>query len=337
MSAVPDFMLEGAAIITGVRPPSVPPRKLVNVGQLERGTYIGGGDIAALLGVSPWRTPLDVYLSKIGQAPPERIDPERQKRLNRGKRMEPYIVQMLEEDYGITITARGHRYVDPDYPFMAAEIDFEWFDDDPRERNGEIKTVAIMLGQTNPWGEPGTDEIPIYYAAQSMWGLGITGRETCQYGTLFGMDNLQLYALHRDDETIEQMRETARAFWMDHVVPRIPPPPKTLGDLAKLWPRETRVSIEATPEIEAALAEHRALGTKIRVAGEGRDEIDFQIKEFCGDHAEIITKDGVVLATFKAQSRTTVDSKSLKLEMPAVHSKFANTSTFRVLRHKVKE
>jgi predicted phage-related endonuclease len=314
------------------------PRELVDVGALDRGSYIGGGDIAALIGVSPWRTPLDVYLSKTGQAVPWKPDPAREKRLRRGQRMEPYIVDMLVEDYGITIDARGHRYVDPKYPFIATEIDFEWHDaDDPRIRNGEIKTTAIMPGQHNPWGEEGTDEIPIYYAAQSMLGLGVTGRDVCQYGVLFGMDNLVLYALERDDETIAQLRETARAFWMDHVIPRIPPAPKTLGDLAKLWPVERRGKIEATPEIEAALAEHRALGTTVRVAEEGREDFEFKIKEFCGDHAEIITRNGVTIATFKAQTRTSIDQKALKADKPDVFDQFARSTQFRVLRHKVKE
>lgn len=311
--------------------------ELVDVGQLDRGTYLGGGDIAAIMGVSPWRTPLEVFMSKKGLLVEGRPDPQKQKRLNRGKRMEPYIVDMLVEDYGITIDARNHRYRDPDYPYMAAEIDFEWHDDtDPRVRNGEIKTTAIMPGQRNPWGEEGTDEIPIYYAAQAMWGMGITGREVCQFGTLFGMDNLVLYQLPRDDETIATMREKAREFWINHIEANVHPNPVTLGDLAKLYPIERRGRKEATPEIEAALTEHHGLGQRIRVAEEGRDEFEFQIKDFLGDFAEIITKDGEIIATFKAQSRTNVDAKLLKAMAPEIYSEVTNASTFRVLRHKGK-
>jgi len=310
-------------------------RALVDVGQLDRGTYIGGGDIAALLGYSPWRTPLDVYLAKTGQAPPERVDPARQKRLTRGKRMEPYVVQMLVEDYGITITARNHRYRDPDFDFIAAEIDFEWHDEeDPRERNGEIKTVTVMPKAVNPWGDAGTDEIPMYYAAQSMLGLGITGRDVCQYGVLFGMDNLLLYAIERDDDLVAHMRETARRFWVEHVVPRIPPPPKTLGDIAKLWPTAKRKSIEATPEIEALLHQHRSNGDVLRVTKEAQEEIEFQIKLFLSDHAEVITKAGATIATCKEQSTTTIDAKRLKAEAHDVYERFKRSTQFRVLRHK---
>jgi predicted phage-related endonuclease len=313
------------------------PRELVDVGQLDRGSYIGGGDIAALLGVNPWRTPLDVFFAKTGQElPPPKFDLQRDKRLARGKRMEPYIVDMLAEDYGITITARNARYRDPEYPYMAAEIDFEWHDGaDERIRNGEIKTVEVFPG-TIPlgWGDEGTDEIPIYHAAQSMYGLGITGREVCQYGVLFGMNNLTLYQIARDEETIALQREIARAFWMDHVLPRIPPAPKTLGDLAKLWPKENGKSIVATPEIEAALVIHQHLGDKIRVAEQGREAVEWLIKEFVADNADIIRgADGEKLATYKQQSRKGIDTARLEHELPAIFKQYRTESIFRVLRH----
>lgn len=315
------------------------PRELIDVGQLDRSTYIGGAIISALMGVNPWQTPLDAYRTLTGEFVPDpRPDPAREKRLARGKRMEPYIVDMLVEDYGVDITARGARYKDPEYPFMAAEIDFEWRTaDDERIRNGEVKTTTVFPGARNPWGEEGTDEIPIYYAAQAMWGLMITGRELCQFAVLFGMDNLVLYQLERDEETIASMRETARAFWFDHVVPRVAPPPKTLGDLAKLWPKDNGKKIEATPEVLAFLATHRALGDRIRVAEGGREAVDYEIKEFCQDNSEIITLNGEPIATYKTQSVKRVDEQRLKAEFPEVYKTVLRTSEFRVLRHKAKE
>ena len=48
------------------------------VGQIDRTKYIGGSDVAGILGISPWRTPLDVYLDKI-QPRVEPVDPKKQK------------------------------------------------------------------------------------------------------------------------------------------------------------------------------------------------------------------------------------------------------------------
>lgn len=307
--------------------------ELVNVGELDRSSYLGGGDIAALMGVNPWRTPLDVYLQKTGQVVPGPPDPEREKRLRRGKLMEPVVLEMMRQDFGIEVVAANHRYRDPEFPFLAAEIDFEWHDGNHAIRNGEIKT-AHPFG-ANKWGEAGTEEVPIEHAAQSMFGLMITGREVCQYGTLFGSDNLVLYHVLRDDETIAGMRALAVEFWHEHVLARVPPAPRTADDLRKLWPKPTRKAIEATPEIEAMLAKHQALGAEISTRAERRDELAFQIGEFVKDFDTITTPNGAwPIATYKAQSRETVDGKRLKSAHPDIHREFTRTTEYRVLLHK---
>jgi predicted phage-related endonuclease len=91
---------------------------------MDRQKYIGGSDVAAILGISPWKTPLDVYLDK-SQPRVETVDPARQRLFTRGQRMEPYVIDLLAEEEGICIVARGNRYIDPELPFVAAEIDAE--------------------------------------------------------------------------------------------------------------------------------------------------------------------------------------------------------------------
>lgn len=321
------------------------PRELVDVGTLERGSYLGGGDIAAIMGVSPYRTQLDVFLQKTGQAPASsHPDPELERRWRRGKLMEPVVVEMLRQDYGIEVVAQNHRYVDPEFPFLAAEIDFEWRIGDGPVSNGEIKTVHPFAA--GKWGEAGTEEVPIEYAAQSMFGLMITERELCQYGTLFGSDNLALYHVLRDEETIANMRALAVAFWQDHVLARVPPAPRTADDLRRLWPKPLRNAVEASGEIVAMLAEHKALGEEIRVRTERRDELSFQIGAFAigqstaagkeGDAAALkiaITLAGKPLATYSTQSRELLDGKALKAAQPDVYERYAHTTQYRVLRH----
>jgi predicted phage-related endonuclease len=173
--------------------------------------------------------------------------------------------------------------------------------------------------------------VPIEYAAQSMFGLMITGRDVCQYGVLFGSDNLVLYHVLRDDETIANMRALAVAFWNDHVLARVPPSPRTMNDLRKLWPKPTRAAIEATPEIETVLTEHAALGREIATRISRRDELSFQIGEFVQDFATVITKSGDPVATYKAQSRESIDGKALAAHPTS--TAIRQDHQFRVLRH----
>lgn len=46
---------------------------LASVGALDRTKYLGGSDVAGILGISPWRTPLDVYLDRSSRAPARSI------------------------------------------------------------------------------------------------------------------------------------------------------------------------------------------------------------------------------------------------------------------------
>jgi predicted phage-related endonuclease len=56
---------------------------------LDRKLGIGGSDIAPIMGLSPYSTPLDVYREKMN---PEIIYKEETEDLKRGKRVERYIL-----------------------------------------------------------------------------------------------------------------------------------------------------------------------------------------------------------------------------------------------------
>src|SRR5687768_6275354 len=110
----------------------------------DRTTFIGGSDIAAIHGLSKWKTAFQLYQEKIGEYV-EESNPERDKRLNRGKRWEPIVVEMLLDEliargHEVEVIGRNCRYTDPEYPFLQAEIDLELLIDG-EEVNGEMKTV----------------------------------------------------------------------------------------------------------------------------------------------------------------------------------------------------
>jgi putative phage-type endonuclease len=204
----------------------------------DRTKFIGGSDIAAVLGISPWRTAVDLWLDK---TTPRADQPNAQTR--RGNRLEPYIVDMIRDEYGYEIVARNQRYIDSEVPYFAAEIDAETVD-----ANVEIKTVHPF--KARDWGAEDTDQLPIHYVAQAQWGLGITGRKVCHVFPLIG-DDLRHHVVERDDETIEALRDKAAEFWTKYVEPKLRPPfdfanSLTLDTLRRLYPGTDGTSMEAT-------------------------------------------------------------------------------------------
>lgn len=211
---------------------------------VDRTKFIGGSDIAAVLGIDPWRTPVDLYLDKVlpqhlPQTPPQR----------RGSLLERYIVDEIDTVYGMKATTRNQRYTDRLVPFFACEVDCEFADESNGIENGEIKTVHPF--KRGAWGEEETDELPTHYVAQAQWNLGITDRKLCHVFALFG-DELQRYRVVRDDEIITAMRDRASAFWSTYVQRMVPPPiewtsPHALATLKRLYPGTDGETMTATP------------------------------------------------------------------------------------------
>lgn len=206
----------------------------------DRTKFMGGSDIAAVLGISPYKTAVDLWIDK---TTPPREDGRNARAKSRGTRLEPYILDMIRDEHGLQIVANNKRYIDPAVPYFAAEIDAETVDE-----NVEIKTVHPF--KSKEWGELETDQLPLHYVAQVQWGLGIRQKDRCRVFALIG-DDLRAYVVERDDETIEAMREKAAEFWTRYVLAKLRPPldfadSKTLDTLRRLYPGTDGSTVEAT-------------------------------------------------------------------------------------------
>lgn len=271
----------------------------------HRQKFIGGSDIAAILGVSPYKTATDLWLDKIK---PAVEDGRNAAAKRRGSRLEPYILDMIREEHGLQIVAQNVRYIDGDVPFFAAEIDAQTADE-----NIEIKTVHPF--KAKEWGDLETDNLPLHYVAQVQWGLGITGRHLCHVFALIG-DDLRPYVVERDDELIGVMRQRAVDFWKQFVIPQAQPPldfadRKTLDTLRKLYPGTDGSTLEATP-----MHEHwRAV---LKTAEEMRDKYQGVVD---GARAHLLAEMGnAALLRFpdgKAYRRKLIRKKATTIVQPA--------------------
>jgi putative phage-type endonuclease len=299
--------------------------------------FVGGSDVAAILGVSPWKTPHELWLQKTGRAPREEITPEQQKRFDRGHRLEPVVLQMLidrlqDDGHDVELLRTNERYTDAEHPFMACEIDFELMLDG-EHINGDCKTVHPFAAKK--WGEEGTDEVPIEYAAQFMHGLGITGRRRCIVATLIGMDDLLIYFVDRDDETIAGIRQRVAQYWNECVLADVPPDPIDFDDCKAIYAKSNGGSIEATSEIRDAVFMLKDVKAKLKSLEASEEELSYRITAFMQPNA-ILTFGGNEIATWKNQNDTRIDQKFLKEDAPELFTKYSRTKEIRVLRIKLK-
>lgn len=293
--------------------------------QPDRTKFIGGSDIASVVNRSPWRSAVKLWEDKI--AP--RFEGERKASKNakkRGQRWESVVAEMLVEElerqgHTVEIVSRNTRYIDKDFPMFACEIDFEVkLDGETEITNVELKTVSPYVA--SQWGESDSDTVPVWYLAQAMWGLGITGRKKCIVAPLFGADEIRTYTVERDEETITGLRKKAAEFWGNHVLPKIPPPAMRQEDWDVLFPKESEAEpLPADDVLTGKVLRLRAIDKEIKARQAESDALEFEVKGAMKDSSELLLGESSAV-TWKERSFSYLDQAALKEDHPAIYKQY---------------
>ena len=181
------------------------------------------------------------------------------------------------------------------------------------------------------WGDADSEDVPMQYAAQSMYGLMITGRPMCQYAVLFGADDLTLYHVERDEELIATMRATALEFWRENVQGRVPPAPRTFEDVKRLWPRDDGKAFAVDSDFKLLLEAYEIAKASAEKAKGLAEDARFQIVAAMRDCTTAM-HNGEKLCTYKAQKSHRFDTDRFKAEHADMYKQYVRESEFRVLR-----
>lgn len=288
--------------------------------------YIGGGNVAGILGVSPYKSPLDEYLTITGQSPAN--DDSREAFFKRRKALEPFAAEVFQQVTGLQIAKRNERYDDHEHAFMRAEIDFETDDG----CNGETKTVSQF--RAKDWGDPGTDEIPVYVTAQAMHGLMLKPQAPATWvHALIGLDDDRIFRVERDEALIAAIRAREVEFWHQHIEPRIEPAPVNDDDLMRMFLYDFGTSIEADADLVAKIHRAKELKGNIKALEEEFEALKLEAKLHMQGAATLVVN-GLPLATWKTQSARRFDQTAFAAAHPELFEQFKTTSETRVFRLK---
>lgn len=189
---------------------------------------IGGSDIAAILGLSPWVTAYEVFLDKRGETPLQAhgIYPEAAP-LRWGRLLEPVLRQEYANRTGFEV-ASPPMLCSVRYPFMLANLDGEVFM--PDGRVVEFKTARSDFD----WGEDGSNGVPLYYVLQVQHYMLITGHRITDVAVLIGGCDFRILHVEADPELQAMLIEAETVFWT-RVENNDPPPPANLADARRRW------------------------------------------------------------------------------------------------------
>ena len=299
--------------------------------QLEqRRKGIGGSDISGVMGLSRWKTPLSVWVSKVYPDPiEEAVIGSKNEPAYWGNKLEDVVAATFTEVTGKKVYRVNETLVHPDYSFLRANIDRRVVGEDALL---EVKTATLW--KAKEWeGE----EIPIEYILQVQHYLAVTGKQKGYIACLIGGQRFVWKEIERDEDTIKKMIEIAIDFWTNFVEKKISPAP-TGEDcdnamLKQLYPQASPQTFIDLPADYERLIENRE---KLKSEIEEKEKFLFMIENKIRSklQANEAGKVGQYIVSWKNQERKNVDSKKLKELFPQVYSDCQRVNNIRVLRIK---
>lgn len=238
----------------------------------QRRIGIGGSDVSAIMGLNAYKSPLSVYLDKIGESPLEDTSSEA---AFWGTQLEDVIARHYAETNGVKIRRNNHILIHPEYPWMIANIDREAFSDIRGHYGVEVKTAGLRNSYL--WDD---GNVPVPYVLQMQHYMAVTGWDVFVCPALIGGQQYIEREIPRDEAIIATLIEAEGEFW-DKVQRRIPPAwdgsQEASRILQALYPKaETGKQIVLPPTILDSILAHQ--------------ELDLQVKEAKGVVKDLETK-----------------------------------------------
>lgn len=283
----------------------------------ERRKYIGGSDIAVVMGMSRWKTPLKLWLEKTGQAEPD--DLSQVEAVQLGSELEEFVAQKFAKESGKQVRKQSKMYVHKDYPFMAAHID--------RLITGTDEILECKTCGSHKKEEWEGDGIPREYILQVTWYLGITGKKKAYIAVLIGGQSFKYKEIEFDKELFDVMVDMAKEFWI--AVETKTPPAVSASDnpvIVQMFPEPDSELVE-NQDIEDRVAKLQQVKDDISALTDEKEMLEAEIKSAIGEHLGVLTEKFKV--TWTKYQQTKVNTERLKAD--GLYEKYADKSSYRRL------
>ncbi len=291
--------------------------------QTDRKTFIGSSDIAGIMGISRWSTPLQLWAEKTGKVEPKDLSDNEAVEL--GTELEDFVAQKFQRKTGLKVRRYSKDYAHAEFGYMRAHVDrlIEGTDE-----LLECKTCSAW--KAKEWeGE----DIPQEYILQVMWQLGITGRRIGHIAVLIGGQSFKYKKIEFDYELFTSMVTCAKSFW-DCVI-NDTPPMSTGADndfIVELHP-DSNEEIQDAEELNDTIALRQETCMHIDELEKQKDEVEAKIKQRIGDNLGV--KTSKYLVKWSKERQINIDTAKLKED--GLYDKYKKEGKKRVLRVNLQE
>lgn len=302
--------------------------------QAFRRTGIGGSDAAVVLGISPWKSRLELWLEKTGFQAPKAgddiwvpgvgfvPDPERQRRFDVGHHMEPLIESRVAagafKSHGdgkhLERLAGGKQHIYPgiaawhhEHGFMIANTDRSiggtWVERGDRKTFQPSGVLEMKTAEQRAFKASWRHGVPLYYQAQVQHYMAVTGARWAVVACMEGLGEVHCWELQRDDKWInERLIPACVEFWRlvtEKEMPDTDGSDSCARALSLMFPapeKGKRIELgEKAVDVHVDAVEYVGLGKVIAEAKEQRSKLANRLLDTLGDAQEAELTDGAVL------------------------------------------
>jgi len=305
----------------------------------DRRNHLGSSDMAAIMGLSLYKSPMDVWLEKVYDTEPA----EETKAMRIGNRFEAGLLEegaervradepeIMKRFPGLKFQSNQFRVKD----IFGAHLDAQGYE----QKNG--KKIFVPIGQEakttskwEGWGDEGTDQVPDDVALQVHHQIYAASLEIVFIPVLtvsFGRLDMRLYKIERRPGIEEKIIHFGQHWWEQHVIAKKPPVdsgPASL-DVLKRIRREPETVVDI-PAIDVDLWQE--LREKRLEAGKKEKEALARALGLIGNNEAGRLPDGRMLVFRPELAADKIDRAILRSQWPEIYSKIATKTTRRVPR-----
>ncbi len=285
---------------------------------------IGSSDAAAAVGLSPYKSQLELWLEKTGRdAGLPKTDPQDEASpAYWGNILEPIVASHYCKRTGHRVRRMNAvlQHPDPQLGWMLANIDREVIG------AGDVQILECKTAGINgarQWKEG----VPEYVQLQVMHQLAVTGKQAADVAVLLGGQQLEIHRIVRDEALIAQLIELEMRFW--HFVVTDTPPPadgSESADLALrcLYPQDSgqQLDFSADLQLSQTFAELQAVRAQLHGQEQLESQLRQQLQQAMGD-ASLARFTSGSISWKKSKDSSSLDVKRLLQDHPELQAPYS--------------
>ena len=248
----------------------------------QKQTCLSGTEVAAILGLHPYKTGYQVWKDKLGCGEEVVVTD----RMEWGNRLEPVLGKKYEDLHNVKLT-KGGFLKHPEYPWYGGSLDYVLeLGEKEKPLVVECKTTDAWLADM--WGDPtkGHSGVPVHYRIQGVWYQPLIDAQATDFPVLIGGNSYLEFRAYRDQNLLDALMEEALAWWNRYIVNGHDHPKDGSDtckrDLAKKFRGDSLEIVQATPDQDEMVRQLARIMVDQKALEASRDLIENKLREEIG-------------------------------------------------------